>query len=202
MVASLLIAAVAALYSIALISLQQGLHFSPLKAGFALLPYGIVSLATSLAASKLAPHILRNARLSMIAALVGVAGCHLLISIAPASPASFMYLMAAIVIAPFGGILGMNLAMSEALRFVRPEQQGTASAVLYAISQVIVAISIASMATAVDQGQVGGSTASLVAFAGSFRIGAVVCMLGIGFCLIVVRAPQPAADALKQVPLR
>ncbi len=202
MVASLLIAAVAGLYSIALISLQQGLHFSPLKAGVALLPYGIVSLATSLTASRVAPHILRNARLSMIAALVSVAGCHLLISVAAASPASFKYLMAAIVIAPIGGILGMNLAMSEALRFVRPEQQGTASALLYAVSQLIVAISIASMAIAVDQGNVSGSTASLVAFAGSFRIGVVVCVLGIGFSLFVVRAPQAVADALEQVPLR
>ncbi len=195
MVASLLIAAIAALYSLALISLQQGLHFSPLKAGIALLPYGIVSLGTSLMAPRLAPRILGNARLSMITALMGVAGCHLLISMAPASPESLGYLMAAIVIAPIGGILGMNLAMNEALRCVRPEQQGTASALLYATSQLIVAISIASMASAVDQGRVIGSTASLVAFAGSFRIGAVLCALGIGFSLLVTRAPQHVAGA-------
>jgi MFS family permease len=184
---SMIATAVGGLLSIGLMSMQRGLHLSPLQAGLGILPYGSASLAVSLIAPRFAPLIFGKPALSLALALSSLAACYLLVALAPADPTSFLCLMTALSLAPIAGIVAFNLAMSETLRFVRAERQGVASGLVYAALQLVLAIGLALMVAVAHANSQQSATASLAAFAPSFWIGAVLSMLGVGLSLFIAR---------------
>jgi MFS family permease len=185
----------AGLLSIGLISMQQGLRISPLQAGLGILPLGVISLGVSFIAPRLTPLILRQPALSFAFAMSILAACYLLVALAPADPASLFYMIAALALAPVGGIISFNLAMSETLRFVPKERQGVASGLVYAAMELMIAIGLALMVAVAHANPQQDATASLAAFAPSFWIGAVICVLGVGLSLFTARTSMAPAAA-------
>jgi MFS family permease len=117
------------------ITLQTGLHFTPLDAGLAFAPSGVGLFLTSLAAPRLVPRLGRHI-LSLGYVIIAVGLAAVVLSVHRAGTLSVWTLAPALLIVGAGQGLSMSSLIGSVLSGVRPEDTGSAAGALTTSFQV------------------------------------------------------------------
>jgi MFS family permease len=192
-------AAGAAMISLASMSLQRSQHYSPLQVGLGLIPYGTVSLFMMWLVRRLGSRILVRPRSAVVCSLICMAGAYLLLS-RPFSPNSFaINFLPALTLLPIGLALGLGVTIGRALGGVPAEYQGVASAVLYMVRMITIAIVIALMLAVSVPADPGLSEMALrTPYKHGYEVGFALCLAGM-LAACAMRPLLPGQAALKTV---
>ncbi|PPK63146.1 MFS transporter [Actinokineospora auranticolor] len=195
----------AAMFFLVVLYMQEVLHYSPLQAGLAWLPFCVVFVPGLTMATKLLPRV--GPRGTLAAGLLVAAAGVLTLTWAPVDGSYWLNLLPAFVLIGFGGGLANPAVQTAALADVSQEDAGLGSGVLTTIQQLGQALgltAIVAVALTHTASLVAGGTAAAEATTGGYRLAFLVSgiVLVVGAALAVVLLPsakragaaQPAAS--------
>ena len=203
-IAVLLVSTVSSMIFLLTIYLQQIQGFSPLSAGLAFLPTGLVFIVVSGFLSARFVTRFGIKPVLVVSMMVLAVGFLLLSTIAPGTP-FFSELLPIVLIVSTGAALGWTAFYIAALSGARQGEEGLASGVVNTSVQVggpiglAISVTIATTAAAYLTGKMTISAATVAGFSYSFLADALIAGIGLAFTLLL-RRPRMVAAVAPPVP--
>jgi MFS family permease len=175
------------------ISLQKGLHFTPLLASLALLPMSVSSLILIPVSARASRYILPHARWAICGAFATLTVFCVALAVT-AMDWALTALLTITFLAPFFTVTGVNLLLSVTLRAIPNDAQGVATAIIYTAVQIVGAIGMAVIIAA--SGRATNGSDDFEQFSASFLTNSAICLFGLTLAALALRNRARSGNAV------